>query len=211
MKTSRAISTISFNTVDFLKLKLNELQKAKKISFWFFIPHKPEDDEGGKKEHNHLYIFPSKMIQTDDLKDEFKEYDPKNPDKPRGCISFRFSKFDDAYLYFLHDKRYLAMKGQSRKFHYTHDDIITSDEDDLLAQARSIDMLSLSPYADIQNAQEQGITFVEYFRRGTIPLPQVMLYQRAWDLLMSNSTHRNNKENHPMDIDQETGEIFENE
>lgn len=207
MKTSRAISTISFNSVGFLKLKLNELVRAKKISFWFFVPHKAEDDEGGKKDHNHLYIFPSKMLFTDDLKEEFKEYDPKHPEKPLGCISFKFSKFEDAYLYFIHDKRYLAMKGQSRKFHYTHDDCISSDDDDLLAQVRSIDMLSLSPYADIQNAQQQGITFAEYFRRGTIPLQQVMLYQRAWDLLSSNSTYRNGNENHPMDVDEETGEV----
>lgn len=207
MKTSRAISTISFNTPEFLKLKLKELTDAKRISFWFFVPHKPEDDEGGKREHNHVYIFPSKMLQTDDLKEEFKEFDPNKPDKPRGCISFKFSKFEDAYLYFIHDKRYLAMKGQSRKFHYTHDDCITSDDDDLLAQVRSIDMLSLSPYADIQNAQSQGITFQEYFRRGTIPLQQVMLYQRAWDLLLSNSTNRNGNDNHPMEIDEETGEV----
>lgn len=211
MKTSRAISTISFNTPEFLKLKLTELTQAKKISFWFFINHKPEDDEAGKKYHNHVYIFPSKMLQTDDLKDEFKEFDPKNPEKPLGCISFVFSKFADAYLYFLHDKRYLAMKGQSRKYHYSHDDLITSDDDDLLAQARSIDMLSLSPYSDIQDAQRQGFTFAEYFRRGTIPLQQVMLYQRAWDLLLSNSTERNGKENHPLEIDENTGEVIENE
>lgn len=211
MKTSRAISTISFNTVPFLKLKLEELTNAKKISFWFFVPHKPEDDEGGKREHVHVYIFPSKMLQTDDLKEEFKEYDSDKPDKPKGCISFKFSKFEDAYLYFIHDKRYLALKGQSRKYHYTHDDCISSDDDDLLAQVRSIDMLSLSPYADIQNAQQQGITFQEYFRRGTIPIQQVMLYQRAWDLLLDNSTFRNGKENHPMDINEETGEVIENE
>lgn len=166
MKTSRAIATISFNTPEFLKLKLTELTQAKKISFWFFAYHKPEDDEGGKKYHNHVYIFPSKMLQTDELKDEFIEYDPKNPEKPLGCISFKFSKFADAYLYFIHDKKYLAMKGQSRKYHYSHEDLITSDDDDLLAQARSIDMLSLSPYSDILDAQHQGFTFSEYFRRG---------------------------------------------
>lgn len=209
MRTSKAISTISFNTPEFLALKLRELTDAKRVSFWFFISHKPEDDEGGKKYHNHVFILPSKMLQTDDLKEEFKEFDPKNPEKPLGTISFRTSKFEDAYLYFLHDKRYLALKGQSRKYHYTHEQFVTSDEDDLLAQSRSIDMLSLSPYSDIEEAQKLGLTFAEYFRRGTIPLPQVMLFQRAWELMLNSHTERNGNENHSMEVDEETGEVVE--
>ena len=45
MRTTKPIATISFNTPDFLKLKLNELLKAGRLSFWAFIVHKPEDDD----------------------------------------------------------------------------------------------------------------------------------------------------------------------
>lgn len=207
MKTGKPISTISFNTTSYLKLVLDNLLSNKIISFWFFIKHKPEDDEGGHKEHHHVFLIPSKMIQTDDLREQFIEYDPDNPDKPRKTLLFKSSKFDDAYLYFLHDKRYLALKGQSRKFHYSVEDIFSSDDDELLCSARSIDLISLSPYRDMEDAQSQGLTFNEYFKRGTIPLPQLLLYQRAWDLLLINSTFRNEKENHPMDIDVNTGEV----
>lgn len=145
MKTSKPISTISFNTPQYLRLKLDELLKCGKISFWAFIQHLPEDDEGGKKEHIHLYVEPSKMLQTDDLKREFMEPNPSNPTKPLGCISFISSKFGDWYMYGLHDKRYLASKGQSRKYHYHAEQMISPDEDDLNFKVKSINLLSLSP------------------------------------------------------------------
>lgn len=202
MRTTKPIATISFNTKDYLTLKLNELVKAKILSFWAFIEHKPEDDEGGKKKHFHVYCEPSKMLQTDDLKEALKEFDPTNPEKPLGTISFVSSKFDPWYLYALHDKRYLATKGEKRRFHYVHDDIVTSDPDDLLCKSRSIDMLSLSPYEDIIDAQLQGLSWAEYFSRGTVPLPQVRNFQLAWELLSNGiETYRNGREGHPMQPD----------
>lgn len=209
MRTTKPISTISFNSVEFLRLKLRELQKAGRISFWAFIVHKAEDDEGGKKEHAHVYIEPSKMLQSDDIKTALKEFDPERPEKPKGCISFNSSKFDPWYLYALHDKRYLASKGQSRRFHYLHEDIQTSDEDDLTFKARSIDMVSLSPYADMEDAQKQGFTWAEYFSRGTVPLPQVASFEKAWYMLLQAATDRANREGHSMDIDTDTGEVIE--
>lgn len=207
MRTTKPTSTISFNTPDYLECKLNELLKAGRLSFWAFIVHKPEDDEAGKKEHCHVYVEPSKMLQTDDLKAELLEYDPKNPTKPRGTISWKSSKFDPWYLYALHDKRYLASKGQSRIYHYSHDEIRSSDLDDLLCKSRCIDMMSLSPYADMEDAQRHGLSWVEYFSRGTVPLPQVALFERAWNLLLQYKTERAGREGHPMDVDTETGEV----
>ena len=213
MRTTKPIATISFNTPHFLRLKLEELTKGGKISFWAYICHKPEDDEGGKKEHIHLYIEPSKMIQTDDLRLALVEFTPERPDKPLGTISFNSSKFDHWYLYALHDRRYLASKGQSRKYHYTHDEIVTSDADDLLYKARSIDMMSLSPYADMEDAISHGITFEEYFGRGTIPIQQLALFERAWHFLVDIHTNRGGREGHPNDIDEvevdENGEVIE--
>lgn len=206
MRTTKPIATISFNTPEFLRLKLEELQKAGRLSFWCFIVHKPEDDEGGKKEHIHLYCEPSKMLQTDDLKAALLEFDPSMPDKPKGTISWHSSKFDPWYLYALHDRRYLASKGQSRRFHYQHSDILTSDAEDLLFKARSIDLISISPYADMLDAQANGISWAEYFSRGTVPLPQVALFERAWYLLSSVGTDRDGRLGH---VDEDTGEVID--
>lgn len=208
MRTTKPVATISFNSAHYLELKLNELVKAGRVSFWAFVTHQPEDDEGGSKEHHHLYIEPSKMLQTDELRAELREYDPTHPDKPKGTLTFNSSKFDPWYLYGLHDKRYLASKGQSRRFHYSHSDFHSSDADDLLCKARCIDMMSLTPYADIEDAIHNGISFSEYFRRGTIPLPQLALWQRAWDLLSQNMTQRGEYKPHLI-LDAETGEVID--
>lgn len=210
MRTTKPISTISFNTPDYLRLKLEELRRAGIVSFWAFIVHKPEDDEAGTKQHSHVYIEPSKMLQTDDLREQLKEFDPSRPDKPKGCLTFGSSRFDPWYMYALHDARYLASKGQSRRFHYEHDQVISSDPDDLLCKARSIDMLALSPYADMLDAQAHGLTFAEYFKRGTVPLPQVKLFETAWHLLMDEATFRGEREGHANDVhvDESTGEVL---
>lgn len=210
MRTTKPISTISFNTPAFLKLKLDELLKAGRISFWAFAVHQPEDDEGGKKIHSHVYVEPAKMLQTDDLREELKEFDPENPGKPRGCLTWQASKFGPWYLYALHDRRYLASKGQSRRFQYAHEDLESSDPDDLTYKARTIDLLSLSPYADMEDAQRQGITWPEYFSRGTVPLPQVKLFESAWYMLLQAHTDRNSRSGHDMEmpVDPETGEVL---
>lgn len=196
MRTTKPIATISFNTPEYLALKLQELQDAKRISFWAFIVHSPEDDEGGKKSHAHVYVEPSKMLQTDDLRDSLKEFDPLHPDKPLGCLKWVSSKFDDWYMYALHDRRYLAMKGQARRFHYHHDDIVSGDYDDLLCMSRNIDLLALSPYAAMLDAIQQGLTFQEFFRRGTIPILQVRQWESAWYMLLESATDRNGRAGH---------------
>lgn len=212
MKTRMPIGTISFNSAPFLALKLRELTKAKIIEWWFFICHKPEDDEAGLKPHIHLWIQPAKSIQTEELRDEFLEPDPNN-DKPLGCLPFKSSKFADAYLYFLHNEPYLASKGQARRFHYRHSDFITSDADMLLSESRQIDMMSISPYADMLDAIENGIGWDEYFSRGRVPIPLIKQFRDAWFTLVGHegNTFRNGREGHPSGfVVNEDGEIIDN-
>lgn len=207
MRTTKAIATISFNSKDYLVLKLKELTKSGFISFWAFVEHLPEDDEGGTKNHIHLYIEPSKMLQSDDIRNQLKEFDPLKPDKPLGCLVFNSSKFDHWYMYSKHDKSYLASKGQSRKYQYKHEAFITSDDDDILFKAKSIDLISLSPYRDMEEAIRNGFSFSQYFRRGGIPIQQVKLWESAWQLLITDKVERNGYENHT-NYD-EYGEIIE--
>ena len=175
--------------------KLTELRSCGLISFWSFIQHWAEEDEA-RKDHFHVYIEPSKIIQTDDLRRELTEFDPQNPSKPLGCIQFTSSKFDPWFMYCLHDRRYLASLGESRKYHYSSDEFINSDDDDFYFKMKRVDMLSLSRYSDMEDAIEHGLTWAEYFARGTVPIPQVNNFERAWVLLRSNLTERNGHEGH---------------
>ena len=122
MRTQRSFSTISYNTDTFLNQKLGELEKRRAISFWCWIDHYPEDDE--LKRHKHVFIIPNGQIDTDTVRKELEEIDLKDPlGKPLGCMLMRPSKFDDWYLYGIHDTAYLASKGQTRKHHYQESDI----------------------------------------------------------------------------------------
>lgn len=201
MRTTKPISTVTYNTPAYLRIKLDELVAAKKISFWAFISHKPEEDE--KKQHIHIYAEPSRMLQTDDLRDFLKEVDPKNPAKPLTCISWRSSKFDDWYLYSLHDVRYLMSKGQSRKYHYTRDNMTTSDLDDLDDHIQRIDMLSLTPYEIVREAVEQGQSFEALVSTGRIPIQQIRNFQLAFEALNC-TLKRTHKTHTPAEFDSVT-------
>lgn len=186
MRTTKPISTITYNSSAFLRVKLDELVKAQKIAFWAFIQHKPEEDE--KKAHIHLYCEPAKMVQTEDFKDFLKEPDKEHPDKPLTCISWQSSKFDDWYEYGIHDERYLASKGQSRQFHYERKDVITSDEDDLDHHISQIDMIKLTPYQVLTDAYKAHKTFADVVSSGAVPIQQIRAYQTAWEVLKTTLT-----------------------
>lgn len=127
MQTSKPISTISYNSQEYLIARLEELIQAHTISDYMFINHFAEADE--KKNHIHLYIEPNKKIDTMSLQEFFNEFDASNPDKPFKCINFKSSKVDDWILYVEHFAPYLATKGESREFHYTKDDFVYYDGD----------------------------------------------------------------------------------
>ena len=126
MRTSKPISTISYNSQEFLIHQLNELVKAHKISDYMFINHFAEEDE--RKNHIHLWIKPNTLLDTMDLQKHFTELDPNHPLKPLRCIDFRFSDVDDWILYSQHYEPYLASKGESREYHYSRDDFVYYDE-----------------------------------------------------------------------------------
>ena len=128
MRTSKPISTISYNTQEFLVHQLDELVKNHKVCDYMFINHFAEEDE--KKNHIHLWIKPNTLVDTMDLQKFFVEANPDNPLKPFKCIDFHSSKsVDDWILYAQHFEPYLASKGESREYHYTKDDFIYNDED----------------------------------------------------------------------------------
>ena len=213
MRTSKPFSTISYNSDKFLTLKLNSLVSSGKISFWCAIRHKAECDE--KKDHIHLYINPSCMFQTDDLKGYLSELDPLHPNQPLTCISARSSKtFDDWALYVLHDKRYLASKGLSRQYHYNRSAMYTSDVNELDTLFNEIDMIKYTVYQTILDFKQEGKTFEQLLLTGQVPIQQIRNYAFAWQLLDSSACIRQEPTHTPLEdssnilFDVDSGEII---
>lgn len=172
MRTSKPIATISYNSQEFLIMKLEELIKNHKICDYMFINHFAEEDE--KKNHIHLWVKPNTLIDTMDLQKFLTELNPDNPTKPFKCIDFRLSAVDDWILYNQHYEPYLASKGEARQYHYTKDDFIYNDEDtfdDLYNHA-----FKGSEWAkrnQILQALSEGITDpIKLIQNGTLPLNQ---------------------------------------
>ncbi len=207
MRTSKPFATISYNTKDFLIKRLNELIQARKIDFYAFIEHLPEEDE--TKSHKHLFVVPSRQYDTFTFCDELKEIDKNNlSGKPLGCIACRSSKFGDWYLYGLHDIGYLATKGQTRKYYYTKAEFIVSEEDYFNEQIHLIDFSKLNRVETLITAVRRGESFDTLIKRGQVPVQLINQYEKMFYILASGTgTERNGKDGHES-VDRETGEIL---
>lgn len=207
MVTTKPFATVSYNTEAFLLDLLKSLTSSHKIEFWAFVHHMPEDDEGGRKEHIHLYIEPSKRIDTAVLRDEFKELDVTRPQDPLSCLPFRSSKFQDWYMYACHDREYLAQKAEKRRYHYKREDFKVSDEDAFNYLIKTIDLSELSPVRRLKQFRDSGMTFNQAVSQGLVPLPQLSNYKKVWDILSQPAsqdyTDRGGRSNHEQDQDQD--------
>lgn len=187
MKTTKPISTVSFNTVDFLTVTLERLQKAGILSFWVFIPHKPEthkDEEHAGKAHCHVYMEPNRSVDTESLRQEFLEMAPDNT-TPLGCLPFRRSKWDDWYLYALHNRAYIASKGKLKQYEYESSDFVSSDEEYLHLIVSEIDLKAVSPVAWIRDLVKQGWYFEDIVNTGRIPVMQLNQYRTLYDMVVT--------------------------
>lgn len=189
MKTSVPFSTISYNTKEFLLCQLNQLD----VDFWFAIYHYPEKDE--LKGHFHLYVEPTNRIDTDSFRKALEEFVPNN-DKPLGCLPCRKSKFDDALLYFLHDKEYLANKFLSREYHYKLSDCITNSFEFLQERYSMIDRRKYCAKSKFLEFVEQGVPFSSLVAQGYIPIQQMGQYKIFYSALIEDFVFRNNNLSH---------------
>lgn len=135
MKTKKPISTIGYNTREFLERHLDDLYRSHVIANYYAIYHHAEADE--LSDHWHIYIEPNGQLDSMVLQDTFNEFDPKHPDQPLRVCKFSFSKVDIEYhpddwlLYAVHDPLYLAAKKESRQYVYSKDEILCPDPDQL--------------------------------------------------------------------------------
>ena len=208
MRTSKPFSTISYNSEKFLKVKLDELIKNRVLDFWVFIDHAAEEDE--KKSHKHLYMIPNGILQTDVLKEFLAEPDPNDPEHPLNCTIFSSSKFDDWYMYGMHDKAYLSSKGQSRKYHYVKDQFVSSSDEHFSELVRCVDRSKYIGLERVVDAVENGVPFFEMVRLGQVPIQLINQYQYAYEMLMKASVNRAGRETHtPKHTEEEEAKCFD--
>ena len=205
MRTSKPFSTISYNTPDFLTVKLNDLIRQGVIDFWVYVEHLPEDDE--TKAHKHLYCVPSRLIDTAQFVTFLQEVDANKPlEKPLGVIMPVGSKFGDWFLYAQHDVAYLMSKGQSRKFGYDLKDFKTSDTDYFNEIRHRIDLSKSNTHKKLVDAVQSKTPFQELVVTGLIPINQIHAYEMAYKYITDAITFRNGRTTH---VDKDTGEIIE--
>lgn len=184
MRTSKPFSLISYNTHDFLREKLNELVKGGLIQFWAFIHHLPEEDE--KKAHKHLYIIPQKMIDTQRIEKALQEIDITNiTAKPLGAIFPQSSKFADWYLYGLHDRKYLASKGQKRAYAYNDNAFVVSCQDTFQELKNLIDYTEINRLNLIVEKAENGESLASIIKSSNVPLQLIGQVKQLYDIINS--------------------------
>lgn len=179
MITSKAITTISYNTENYLTGVLRRLEKNKIIQFRYYIKHNAEIEE--LKDHIHVYIEPNKRLDSEELRDEFKEKDLSCPsDKPLGVMPFQVcNSFSDFYYYSIHDKHYLASIGENREFNYSLENIICSDIDYLKEKINRMPvpktMQTIGLYFRARRGEDLTALFIEY----RIPMKDRSMYRRS--------------------------------
>lgn len=130
MATRQALSTISYNSREFLLERLNVWLNSHIIQAFMVAFHKGED---GDKDHAHVRIEPNKTLDPMDLAETLKEYVPGEK-KPLGVRPWRYSKEEDWILYAVHDAEYMRQKypnDPGEKIPYDWRDIVVSDGFDM--------------------------------------------------------------------------------
>lgn len=209
MKTTKPFSTISYNTAEFLKQRLDELIQKRHISFYAFVEHYAEEDE--KKNHKHLLIIPNGQVQTDAITDLLQELDITNPLKPLGVMPWHSSKWGDWYSYACHDSGYLASKGQTRAHHYQESDFVCSDEDYMHELVTTIDRTKYAKTQDFVRKVKEGASFLEMLQNGQIPAPQFNQWLQMYQYINGGLAFRNGRATHTPKVNEDTGELIEDD
>lgn len=177
MRTSKPISTVSYNSPDYLRAVLDRLVESGLLTAWAYIYHQPE--EGERKVHAHVFLEPSKQVQTDDLRKLFAEPDPSGNPKSLGCMPMRKSELTNWWLYGLHDPGYLARKGERREYVYQRSDIVTSD-DDYFDRAVKGDTGEHSLYTVLRMCADAHMSIAQVYASGYISPGDVLAVSKLY-------------------------------
>lgn len=184
MKTIRVLSNVSFNSLNFFTLKINDLFNRGIIDWAYWIHHLPEDDE--LKEHIHFVFKPSSRIDTMDIRQFFYEYVNVN-EKPLTCTPkfLPCNSIDDWLLYAVHDTAYLKSKGQFRKYHYNFTDLCSTDFDCLKTDWDNINRAKFLVLDFLLQAVENNIPFFQLVQDGLVPIAQRSQYEFQYKALFT--------------------------
>lgn len=185
LRTSKPISTISYNTKEFLIATLDKWVNAQIVSYWCIVRHYGEllDNGIAEKDHWHVFLVPNKMVDTMKLAADTMEID-LNHKLPLKCKDFRNSKEDDWIWYCLHDPSYLATKGEVRQYQYCPDDFIASDDDEFQQHYyRAMHSSNILADARLNEMLRSGFSMGELVYNGYIPMRDAVkasAYDRLW-------------------------------
>lgn len=195
MRTTKPISTISFNSYEFLKNTLDNEVKNHHITWYAFVRHLPEEDE--KREHFHVYIIPNRIIDTGVYQDLFNEYFENGIalEKPRKCLIFVQSKFYDWYMYNTHNITYLMKTFQARKYQYDKREFVTSDADYFDQLTKDCGIEEDAIYKTMKIYIAQNYSWGQFISDYSVPIGKLVAMEHAWNAL-ANDTYRNNRKNH---------------
>lgn len=192
MNTGKPISTISYNTTQYLDYILNNLIDNDIIVFYAYIFHKAEENE--TKDHIHLYIEPNSRLDTSVLRKKFDEVDVTGEsDKPLGVMPFRASKWQDWYLYSIHDIDYLRSKCFTREYIYSKENIIVSDVNYFNELVNTINY-NYGLVGKIIEGVNQNIPFAYLIKSGAVKANNIVQAKLIYNELM-NQKHIDYEEN----------------
>lgn len=193
MKTSKLISTISFNTLPFLEGTIKRLLDQEFIEWAHWIAHKGEKDDT-KKDHIHLVIQPNKAIDTLQFFKEFYELVPDN-ELPLKCLPPNKTKnIGDWILYGLHHVGYLASKFETREYAYSIDDMHSTDRDLLLEQYRQA-LRELNPELEaVKHSFAKGLSLDDILLGGYVNKTNLNTIVAYYSALMNKRKEQQSKE-----------------
>lgn len=196
-QTTKLISSISYNTPEFLKGKLYDLVRQGVLEYAYWIFHKPESDE--KKSHAHFVVKPNRRLDTSALRNLFIE-PVACEELPRGVHPFRpTSRISDWILYNAHDVNYLIRKGETRKIHYGQKDFLSTDRDMFDEDWRDCHRANDSKIPILKDLADKGVPWVQVVSMGFLPVNQLFQYKDIFFTFAQNKideTNRNGREGH---------------
>lgn len=180
MKTSKSFGFISYNSREFLVSVLqNFINEGKfvRCACWF------HESTGSEKNHYHCWVEPNEEIDTSTISDKFIEV-LENGEKQSIAIRPKCSsKWNDAYLYGIHDSEYLSSKGLERELVNIKNDnhIYLGDFKVDIVQAEMFRLKKcLAPYARLKQLCLQGKTLEDVYLILRIPFAQLNAVANAY-------------------------------
>lgn len=198
MQTTKLISTVSFNTPNFLKGKLNSLVASAVLEYAHWVIHEPEEDE--TKQHIHVVMKPNRRLDTSALGKEFVEK-LADEEKPRGVLPFRStSRMSDWVLYSAHDIQYLLRKGETRKHSYELKQFNSTCQDLLEEDWRDCHHSEDNKIPLLREYAKQGKTWADILQLNFIPINQLFQYKDIFFTLLQSHTERNGRNVHEEEV-----------